>query len=83
MAITPEDVDLVVIPAEGLLPTCTTWLLLRRDRVLRDYTQALIGALLPQVHARDLRRAIEDGETLDVAPANWARWRFPEALASV
>lgn len=81
MAITPDDVDLVVLPADGLLPTCTTWLLLRRDRVLRDYTQALITALVPQVDARDLRRAVEDGEPLRVEPAHWTRWRFPEGVS--
>ena len=71
MAITPEDADLVAIPADNLLPRCTAWLLLRRDRVLRDYTQALITRLLPQLHALELQRAISEGETLKVNPLHW------------
>jgi len=66
MAITPEDSDLIAIPADDLLPRCTTWLLLRRDRVLRDYTQALVTELVAGLHPRDLRRALEDGESLQL-----------------
>ena len=80
MAITPEDADLVAIPADGLLPACTTWLLLRRDRVLRDYTQALICRLQPQLHPRDLRRAVEDGETLSLQPRHWRETGQPGVL---
>lgn len=71
MAITSIDADLLAIPADALLPQCTAWLLLRRDRVLRDYTQALITRLVPQLHARDLRRALADGETLQLQAPHW------------
>jgi DNA-binding transcriptional LysR family regulator len=80
MAITPEDADLVVIPADALLPTCTTWLLLRRDRVLRDYTAALVCRLQPQLHPRDLKRALDDGEPLSVAPRHWRETGRPGAM---
>jgi len=71
MAITPEDSDLVAIPADNLLPRCTTWLLLRRDRVLRDYTQTLVTELVAGLHPRDLRRALEDGASLQLQTPHW------------
>jgi hypothetical protein len=71
MAITPEDSDLIAIPADDLLPRCTAWLLLRRDRVLRDYTQALVTELVSGLDPRDLRRALEDGETLQLQTPHW------------
>ena len=80
MAITADDADLVAITADGLLPTCTTWLLLRRDRVLRDYTQALICRLQPQLHPRDLRRAVEEGEALLLRPRHWHEIYRPSVL---
>jgi LysR family transcriptional regulator, cys regulon transcriptional activator len=80
MAITPEDADLVAIPADDLLPRCTAWLLLRRDRVLRDYTQALIRRLLPQLHALELQRAINDGEKLQIKAPHWRETTRPGAM---
>ena len=71
MAIMPDDADLVALPADALLPQCTAWLLLRQDRVLRDYTEALITRLLPQLKPRELRRALDDGEELKLEPAHW------------
>jgi LysR family cys regulon transcriptional activator len=79
MAITPEDADLLAIPADDLLPQCTTWLLLHRDRVLRDYTQALITRLVPGLHARELRRAQENGEALQLHPPHWREMPHPQA----
>src|SRR5689334_20441862 len=67
MALTAEDAaDLVALDAGELFPICTTWLVLHRERVLRDYTLDLIVDLAPQLDARDLRRALA-GEM----PAAW------------
>ncbi len=67
---------LVVLPSEHLLPTCTTWLLLRRDRLLRDHTMDLIAQMLPGVDARSVRRAIETGS--DDLPLTVPHWRDPD-----
>jgi len=65
MVVDGPDPDLAVIPADGLFPTCTTWLLLRREPVLREFTFAFIGDLLPQVHVADLRRLLGEQEGAD------------------
>ncbi|MEO8670646.1 MAG: LysR family transcriptional regulator [Tahibacter sp.] len=64
MAMTPEDaVDLKTLPAPGLFPTCTTWVVLRRDRVLRDYALDLVAELAPQLDRRSLRRVLDGVST--------------------
>ncbi|MGH8273662.1 MAG: LysR substrate-binding domain-containing protein [Gammaproteobacteria bacterium] len=69
MAMLPEDAaDLRTLTLGGLLPECTTWLLAREDRLLRDYALALILALAPRTNPRDLRRYFEDG-----TEATWSR----------
>src|SRR5699024_1873298 len=61
MAMLPQDnADLTVLPVVWLLPTCTTYLLLRRDRLLRDFTSAFITTLPPQLDRFDLRRSLLD-----------------------
>jgi DNA-binding transcriptional LysR family regulator len=46
MGVDPQrDGDLVVLPLRGILPRCTAWAVLRRDRVLRDYIVHLLNAL--------------------------------------
>jgi len=70
---TVEGEDLAVLPADHLLPTCTTWLLLRRDRLLRDHTVDLIAQMLPGADARSVRRAIEAGD--GELPGNVPHWR--------
>ena len=59
------DTELATLPAAGLFPTCTTWLLLRRDRLLRDHTVAFIHQLLPHLHARDIKTLL-NAETPEV-----------------
>lgn len=71
MAIEPGDRDLLALPTIELLPTCTTWLLLRKDRVLREYTDSLITLLIPGIDADDVKRALRDERVLDIAPAHW------------
>src|SRR5690606_21505318 len=60
--------DLVVLDAGHLLPTCTAWLMLRRDRLLRDYTADLVARMVG-ADVRDVRRVVEGEE----APA----WPVP------
>ncbi|MGH8172015.1 MAG: LysR substrate-binding domain-containing protein [Rhodanobacteraceae bacterium] len=67
MAMLADDArDLVVLDGTALFPECTTWLVLRRDRVLRTYAAALAEFIAPQLDARDLQRAVV-GEL----PARW------------
>ncbi len=73
MAIEPSDHDLVALSTVGLLPTCTTWLLLRRDRVLREYTDALIALLIPALDGGDLRRALREELRIELDPASWVQ----------
>ena len=73
MAVDASDSDLVALPARGLFPTCTTWLLIRKDRVLRDYAEALIRTLIPEIDLRDLRRALHDNEPLRLNAAHWTQ----------
>lgn len=54
-----DSKDLCVLSAEGLLPTCTTWVVLQADRVQRDYALDLIAALAPRVDRRDLVRVVQ------------------------
>jgi len=73
MAIDGSDADLVALPTLGLFPLCTTWLLIRKDRVLRDYAEALIRTLIPDIDLRDLRRALRDDAPLQVAAQHWSQ----------
>jgi len=70
----PEDArDLQELDAGDLFAPCTTWLVLRRDRVPRTYAMALVELIAPQLDRRDLQRAL-NGEV----PAQWPaapRWR--------
>ena len=59
MALLPDDAhDLHVIEASTLFPVCTTWMVLRRDRVARAFTLALAELIAPQLDRRDLQRAL-------------------------
>lgn len=70
MAMTPEDAaDLRVLELADLLPECTAWLVLRRDRVLRDYATALVELVAPQIDGRELRRVLAGNAT--------AQWPLP------
>lgn len=61
MAIQAADLDdLVVLPAQGLFSTCTTWMVLRPDRMLRDFALDFIELFAPQLPRRELRRALEE-----------------------
>jgi len=80
--VTPDDGDLERLDLHTLFPTRTTWVVLRRDRVLRGHLIELLGELAPHLERRDLLRAFEG------APAQWPpapRWRslHPAARRSV
>ena len=74
MAMLPDDArDLHVLDASTLFPVCTTWMVLRRDRVARGFTLALAELIAPQLDKRDLQRALA-GEP----PSKWPdapEWR--------
>lgn len=71
MAIDEPDEQLATIAADGLFPTCTAWLLLRKDRVLRDYTLAFINELLPHIHGSDLRQILDRARTYGGPIPDW------------
>jgi len=74
MALDPADRDVVGLEIEGLLPTCTTWIVLRRDRVLREYALEFIARFAPHLDRRDVRRAFDHGIAVDEWPVP-PRWR--------
>lgn len=80
MALSPGDTEhFVALPIDGLLPICTTWLMLRSDRVLRDFALALIIRLVSGLHGRDLRRALAGEQTLTIDPPHWRDYRHTVA----
>ena len=70
MALDAIGEDLVVLQAAHLLPTCTAWLLLRRDRLLRDHTVELIARMVGS-DARNVRRVVEGEQARDWPVAHW------------
>lgn len=58
MAVSPEEKDLRILDTPAALPECTTWAVLARGRVLREYTLRLLRELAPQIDAIDLRRVV-------------------------
>lgn len=71
-----EDGDLAILPAPRALPECTTWAVIPRGRVLRDYALALLQAVAPQLDGRDLRRVLEGNLAPDwPAPPTWVELR--------
>lgn len=67
MALSEEDrAGFCLFSARGLLPTCTSWIVLQRDRVQRDYALDLIAALAPHIDRRDVVRVVQGA-----AEENW------------
>jgi DNA-binding transcriptional LysR family regulator len=58
MAVSPEDADLRVLRAPDALPECTTWAILPRGRVVRDFALRLLREVAPQIDGIDLRRVV-------------------------
>lgn len=80
MALNAADrADFCVYSTRGLLPTCTTWVILQRDRVQRDYALDLIVALAPQIDRRDLVRVVQGAAKADwPTPPAWRELGAPE-----
>jgi LysR family cys regulon transcriptional activator len=83
MAILDSDADLRVLPAEHLFPQCTTWIVLRRESVLREYMLDFIAAFAPHLDRRDVARAVaNDGADRH---RHWPRipqWRAYKGLTA-
>ena len=74
MAMLASDTDLAVLPAEHLFPRCTTWIVLRRETVLREYTLEFITQFAPHLDRSDVARALSG----DKAAGEWSavpHWR--------
>lgn len=82
MAVGEPDGSLATIAADGLFPSCTAWLLLRRDRLLRDYTLAFVKGLLPHIHRRDLRNILDEDATYLGPIPHWRDSISPAVLLS-
>ena len=74
MAMERGDADLHALPAEHLFAACTTWVVLRRDSVPRDYALAFIQLFAPHLGRREVSRAMA-GETREGAWPDVPRWR--------
>ncbi|HEU0277061.1 MAG TPA: LysR substrate-binding domain-containing protein [Rhodanobacteraceae bacterium] len=73
MAVSSDDKDLVALPAPATLPECTTWAVLPRGRVMRDYALRLLHEVAPQIDAIDLRRVVAgNAEPAWPEPPEWA-----------
>jgi DNA-binding transcriptional LysR family regulator len=66
MAMQASDSDLHTLPADHLFPACTTWIVLRRESVLREYMLEFIHQFAPHLDRRDVARAVANDEaTID------------------
>ncbi|MFC5437554.1 LysR substrate-binding domain-containing protein [Rhodanobacter umsongensis] len=74
MAMLDSDTDLDTLPADHLFPPCTTWIVLRRESVLRDYVLEFITQFAPHLDRREVARAL----ATDTQPPEWPavpHWR--------
>jgi DNA-binding transcriptional LysR family regulator len=74
MAMLGSDTDLHALPTDHLFATCTTWIVLRRESVLREYVLEFIAQFAPHLDRRDVIRAL----AADMSPAEWPavpHWR--------
>ncbi|HEY0197249.1 MAG TPA: LysR substrate-binding domain-containing protein [Rhodanobacter sp.] len=84
MAVLPDDSDLQVLPAEHLLPRCTTWIVLRQESVPRDYVLEFIDQFAPHLDRRDVVRALAGGTSRIDWPdiPHWQDRRVSSLLAA-
>ncbi|WP_199100050.1 LysR substrate-binding domain-containing protein [Dyella sp. ASV21] len=62
MAYQPEqDTDLRELSADHLFSLCTTWIVLRRESVLREYALDFISVFAPHLERRAVSRALATG----------------------
>ena len=80
MAIDENDAQLRALAIDAALPECTTWIVLRRDHVLRDFAIDFIARFAPQIDGHDLRRALDHGiVTAWAPPPRWSEWKASRA----
>lgn len=80
MAYENTDADLVRLDADKLLPRCTTWLLLRKDRLQRNYTLDLIQRLIPNLHSIDLQRLLRHNQAITFNTPHWRDNHLPGSM---
>jgi len=74
MALLPHDTgDLRALQADHLFARCTTWIVLRRESVLREYVLEFIERFAPHLDRRDITRAMAAGTHIaeGVAVPHW------------
>lgn len=74
MAMPANDAGLHALPADHLFPQCTTWIVLRREAVLREFVLEFIARFAPHLDRRDVARVL----TGNPASAAWPQaphWR--------
>ena len=82
MAIQDSDTDLHPLSADHLFPVCTTWIVLRRDSVLREYMLEFIHHFAPHLGRREVTQTF----TNDAPAVIWPRipgWRERNGVAAV
>lgn len=77
MAIVPEDAgELRTYAVPDLFPRCTAWLLLRGDRLLRNYALEFVSQVTARIDLQDLRRGLAaDGPQRWSDPFGWGEYR--------
>ncbi len=81
MAMQDGDRDLHTLSAEHLFPVCTTWIVLRRDSILREYMLEFIQQFAPHLDRRDVIRILAK----DAGDVQWPRippWRERDGVAA-
>jgi DNA-binding transcriptional LysR family regulator len=58
MALQPGDTDLRALPADHLFAPCTTWIVLRRESVLREYALEFVSLFAPHLERRVVSRLL-------------------------
>ncbi|WP_426689119.1 LysR substrate-binding domain-containing protein [Rhodanobacter ginsengiterrae] len=84
MAILDSDTDLAALPADHLFPRCTTWIVLRRESVLREYMLEFITQFAPHLDRRDVVRMLAGDPAVsewDGVP-HWDERSFPALSAA-
>lgn len=74
MAMLDGDADLQTLPADQLFAPCTTWVVVRRDCVLREYMLAFIHLFAPHLGRREVTRVMA-GDPPDPAWQQVPHWR--------
>jgi DNA-binding transcriptional LysR family regulator len=69
MAVQDADLeDLVVLPAGDLFARCITWMVLRRDRIMRDYAFDFVELFAPHIGRSALRRVLDGQDEAPIWP---------------